>query len=82
MITPVALWARGTIDSGTVHLVETEDGVPRGFALPDGTAWAGVCRAATQPRLAGTDAVRRCLRCAAIDAELRPRTLPVIPLSA
>lgn len=82
MITPDAMWARGTVDIRTVHLVETEDGVPRGVALPDGPAWAGVCRAATQPRTAGANNFRRCPRCAAIDAELRPRTLPVVQLSA
>lgn len=82
MITPVALWARGTVDGRTVHLVETEDGVPRSLELPDGTAWASVCRTATQPRLAGPDAARRCPRCAAIDTELRPPRWGTVPLSA
>jgi len=72
MIAPVALWARGTVDGRTVHLVETEDGVPRSLELPDGPGWAGTCRTVTQPRPVSPDTARRCPRCAAIDAELRP----------
>lgn len=72
MIAPVALWARGAVDSRTVHLVETEDGIPRGLELPEGPTWVGVCRAVTQPHPASPNAARRCPRCAAIDVELRP----------
>lgn len=83
MITSVALWARGIVYSGTVHLVETEDGVPRRLELPRGPAWAGVCRTVTQPRVAGADAATStaCPRCTAIEAQLRPRGQS-IPLSA
>ena len=84
MISPVALWARGIVNSRTVHLVETEDGVPRRLDLPGGPAWEGVCGVVTPPRVAGPEAAGGppCQRCAVIDAELRPLGPSVTPLSA